>query len=265
MDNHEIVVVKVGSSTLSRRTARGRWRLDPAAFRRIASQIQELQRSGCGVVIVSSGAITAGLAAENMTEKPSQQSRMAELQALASIGNPFLASAWGKALSGQSVGSVLLTRHSLDENVTERNQAVRVVLALLGRGSIPVVNENDAIANEEIAYGDNDTLSATLSARLSQAGCRVRLVLLSDVDGVYSDRDDPKSCIPLITDVDNHMHIAGPSGSLVGTGGMLTKFAAATIALQAGAEMWIANGSTEGAILAALSGQSGTHFATSKP
>ncbi len=259
--NRETLVIKVGTSTLTQQTEEGLYRLNQQAFSRIGAQIIQL-KDMYDVVIVSSGAITAGLVELGESSRPDKTREMPKLQMLASLGNHHLVTAWRSVLPSVPVGSLLLTRHNLDNDARERSSAVHVIRELHAIGGIPVINENDAVTNEEIAFGDNDKLAAIVAARLVTASQSVKLVLLSDVDGVYADKHDSTTRIPVISRIDDYEHLAGGVGSANGTGGMVTKFAAARIATKAGVEMWIANGSRTHGILAALSGQTGTHFTT---
>lgn len=255
----DTLVIKVGTSTLTKQSVNGLYELDQAAFSRIGEQIMKLKTT-YDIVIVSSGAITAGLVELRETARPDKTRDMPKLQMLASLGNHHLVTAWRSVLPSVPVGSLLLTRHNLDDNASERSNAVHVIRELHAIGGLPVINENDAVTNEEIAYGDNDTLAAIVAARLVGPDHTVKLVLLSDVDGVYVEKHDPTTRIAEIAQIEEYEHLAGEAGSANGTGGMATKFAAARIATKAGVEMWVANGSRPDGVLTALSGQSGTHF-----
>ncbi|HEV2402629.1 MAG TPA: hypothetical protein VGS08_00320 [Candidatus Saccharimonadales bacterium] len=258
----DIVVVKVGTSTLTEKQADGRESLDRSAFRRIGTQLMGLREAGYGTVLVSSAAITAGMAITGQSARPSRATHMHELQRLASIGQRHILNAWAEASPGSTIGELLLTRHELDL-ASERDELLTVTHTLLTHGDIAIANENDSIAHEEIAFGDNDTLAATFAACIGRSalfGGQVRLVLLTDVDGVYADKDDPSSIIRQIDDIDAYEQLAGGAGSANGTGGMVTKFAAARIAMEHGIPMWIANGKTEDVIQLALRGEAGTGF-----
>ena len=235
-------------------------------FERIGRQILNLKARGMHIVLVSSAAITAGMATAGLLTRPSRQTLMPELQRLASIGWRQVLNAWSQALPGQIVGELLLTQHELQLN-NERSELLRVTYALLGHGDIVIANENDAIAHEEIAVGDNDKLAALFATQLQRSKLygNVRLVLLSDVDGLYADKEDSGTLIRVVDDVSSQEHIAGDAGSANGTGGMKTKLAAANLANQSGMTMWIANGRTDNAIEQVLNGQIGTEFRCQKP
>ncbi len=137
---------------------------------------------------------------------------------------------------------------------------MKVTHRLLSHGDLPVVNENDAISHEEIAHGDNDQLAARLASKIAASDlfkARVRLVVLSNIDGVY---DGAGAVCPEIVDIDKYLHLAEGAISTQGTGGMGTKLEAAQIARTDGVEMWIANGRSENAIQRTLAGEIGTHF-----
>lgn len=262
---HEIdnvLVVKVGTSTLVETAETGQESLDSESFARIGKQLLELQQDGMSLVVVSSGAITAGMVATGMRERPNKSAEMPGLQRLASIGWRHVLNAWSDALPDNVIGELLLTKQEL-ELPTERDEVVRTTYELVRHGNIPVANENDAITHAEIAFGDNDTLAAIFAAKLRQSklfGNKVSLILLSDVHGVYEDPTDASTCIPKIEDVTNYRALAQDTDNSNGTGGMITKFDAATIATENGVEMYIANGRSENAIRNALAGVAGTHF-----
>lgn len=257
-----IVVVKIGSNTLVRKTSNDTETLDSKAFRTIAGQIKKLRAQGVHPILISSAAITAGMCYTGVSERPSKQD-MPLLQRFASIGWRHVLNSWSEALPGDTVGELLLTEHELHLK-SERQEALRTIYTLLQYGDIPIINENDAISHDEISFGDNDILAATLAAKLRQSplfGDTVRLVILSDVHGVYRDRNDPSTLISCIKDIQAHSSIAGGAGSHSGTGGMVSKFRAANIAGAAHVECWVTHGKTPGSVLGALNQTCGTHFA----
>lgn len=256
-----IVVVKIGTSVLADTYPDGRQELNLESFRRIGKDILSLETSGMHVVIVTSAAITAGMAEGGLTKRPDKATAVPELQRLSSIGWRPLLNAWDDALPGRATGSLQLTRHELDSVSSERSEALQTTYSLLNHGQTPIVNENDAITHSEIAFGDNDTLAATYATHMARSalfGNNIRVVLLSDVHGVYKDKDDPTSVIRTIVDIDDYEHLAGNAGSDNGTGGMKTKFAAARIVTRAGLAMYITHGRTDNAIRLALDGEIGT-------
>lgn len=256
LDN--ILIIKVGTSTITTEDNH----LDSASFENISQQVTTLELNGYRPILVTSAGITAGMAATGMVERPSKTTDMPGLQRLASIGWRLVLNEYAKAMPHKTTGGLLLTKNELSMP-TERDEALMVVHEMLTHHDIPIVNENDAITHEEIAYGDNDTLAATLAAKISRSrlfGNSVKLVLLSDVDGVYENVNDPTTLIREIIDIDTYSQLSGETGSPNGTGGMRTKKEAARIAITSGVEMWIANGRTENAIQRALNGDTGTYF-----
>jgi glutamate 5-kinase len=222
------VVVKVGSSSLT--TLPGG--LDSERLAALVDVLAAARAAGREVVLVSSGAIAAGLAPLNLGTRPRD---LATAQAAASVGQLRLAQTYAEAFArhGITVGQVLLTADDLTRRSHYRN-AHQTVEKLLSLGVLPIVNENDTVATEEIRFGDNDRLAA-LVAHVAQAGA---LVLLSDVDGVYDGdpRTGPAQLIDTVNEPADLADIALGSARRngVGTGGMATKVEAAFIAAQAG-------------------------------
>ena len=222
------VVVKVGSSSLT--TLPGG--LDVDRLTALVDVLAAVRASGREVVLVSSGAIAAGLAPLGLDGRPRD---LATAQAAASVGQLRLVQTYADAFArhGITVGQVLLTADDLTRRSHYRN-AHRTVERLLSLGVLPVVNENDTVATEEIRFGDNDRLAA-LVAHVAQAGA---LVLLSDVDGVYD--GDPRTGPAQLVDTVRRpadlaaVHLGSTSRNGVGTGGMATKVEAAFIAAHAG-------------------------------
>ncbi|MGZ4601498.1 glutamate 5-kinase [Oryzihumus sp.] len=221
------VVVKVGSSSLTRDGGS----LDVERLNTLVEVLATRREAGSSVVLVSSGAIAAGITPLGLAKRPRD---LATQQAAASVGQGALVAAYSHAFGthGLTVGQVLLTA----DDVTRRSHyanARRTLDRLLDLGVVPVVNENDTVATHEIRFGDNDRLAA-LVAHLVHADA---LVLLSDVDALY---DGPPSRegtsrIPVVRDADDLSDVRiGGSGSAVGTGGMATKVEAAAIATGAG-------------------------------
>jgi glutamate 5-kinase len=227
------VVVKVGSSSL---TAPG-GALDPARVGALVDALAGAHAAGREIVLVSSGAIASGLGPLALVRRPRD---LATQQAAASVGQGLLVHRYTEAFArhGITVGQVLLTTDDVVRRGHYRN-AQRTLYRLLELGVLPVVNENDTVATEEIRFGDNDRLAA-LVAHLVRADL---LVLLSDVDGLYD--GDPRR-----RDAHRISHVAGPAdlvgvrlgrgGSGVGTGGMATKVEAARIATAAGVRTVVA-------------------------
>ena len=217
------VVVKIGSSSLTAESGG----LDPQRVALLADAVAARRTTGGQVVLVSSGAIAAGLPVLGLTRRPRDLSSQ---QAAASVGQGQLMAAYSQAFArhGLTVGQVLLTAEDVTRRAHYRN-AQSTLTRLLELGVVPVVNENDTVATAEIRFGDNDRLAA-LTAHLVQANA---LVLLSDVDGLF-DGPPSRAGSTLIADVrvpaDLERVEVGGAGSGVGLGGMTTKLEAAAIA-----------------------------------
>jgi glutamate 5-kinase len=242
-------VVKVGSSSL---TSRGN--LDPERLDAIVAAIAARAATGQQVVLVSSGAIAAGIAPLGLRSRPRD---LATQQAAASVGQLLLAERYATSFArfGLRVGQVLLTADDLHRRGHYRN-AERTLERLLALGVIPIVNENDTVATHEIRFGDNDRLAA-LVAHVAQADA---LVLLTDVDGLYTGKPGRPGA-EFIAEVDSMAQLAGidvsRSGSHVGSGGMSTKIDAAAIATSEGIPVVLAAATRIGE---ALQGTAGTIF-----
>lgn len=250
------IVVKVGTSTLT--GADGH--VDRAWIASLARQIARLRAQGDHVIVVSSGAIACGLDAMGIAERPTD---LTDLQATAAIGQVHLIAAYAEAMAAEDlrVAQVLLTRHD-----TGHRQAYlfacRTLERLLGMGVVPIVNENDTTAVEEIRFGDNDTLAA-LVAVMAQADLAV---LLTDIEGLYDSDPRASEDAALLDHVDELtdevVAAAGGAGSDGGTGGMVTKLDAARILMKAGIPMVVCDGNRADVLLDAVAGEPvGTYFA----
>jgi glutamate 5-kinase len=244
------VVVKVGSSSL---TSAGR--LDPTRIDALADALSKRRLSGAQVVLVSSGAIAAGISPLGLKARPRD---LATQQAAAGVGQLLLVERYAAAFGrhGLTVGQVLLTADDLHRRGHYQN-AVRTLERLLALGVIPIVNENDTVATHEIRFGDNDRLAA-LVAHLVQADA---LILLSDIDGLYTanPRKPGARLLPEVRSAADLEQVRlGGSGSAVGTGGMATKIDAARIATGAGIPVLLTSADQ---VAAGLAGCGGTFFA----
>ncbi len=251
------IVVKVGSGVLTRRSA-----LRLRIFTEIARQISELSDSGRQVVLVSSGSIAMG----SRTLGWSHPGRsIPEKQAAAAVGQIGLSELYRRRFTrhGRQVAQVLVTRGGLDNRERFLN-ARRTLLTLLGLGVVPIVNENDTVATDEIRFGDNDSLSATV-VNLVAADL---LVILTDVDGLYTREPEPGRRKPPLYGVIESItpeieRAAGGSTSAFGRGGMITKLAAARSAARSGAATVVCNGTTRNVITQVAAGEPvGTLFAS---
>ncbi len=223
------IVIKIGTSTLVRGDA-----IDEAFLRDLARQIAALRAMGWQSVVVTSGAVKAGLRVLGRE----RAMNLAEKQAAAAVGQSLLMRAYRRALGEEKlhVAQMLLTRADLGDRRRFLN-ARHTANQLFAWGVVPVINENDTVSTEEIRVGDNDTLAA-LSALVVGAD---RVVLLSDVDGFYlPNKTAPERFIAHISP--EIEAAAGGAGTLGATGGMKTKLEAARIATRAGIELWIAAG-----------------------
>ncbi len=249
------VVVKLGTSVLTG----GSLALNKAHMVELVRQCAELKKLGHSVVVVSSGAIAAG---REHLGYPALPNSMASKQLLAAVGQSQLIQVWESlfAIYGLKIGQMLLTRADLEDRERFLN-ARDTINALVEHDIIPVVNENDAVATNEIKVGDNDNLSALVGILCGAD----KLLLLTDQRGLFTadPRKDPNAeLIREVTTIDETLRkIAGGSGTTLGTGGMATKLQAADIARRAGIEVIIAAGSAENVVFDSLSDQpQGTRF-----
>jgi glutamate 5-kinase len=231
------VVIKIGSALLVEKSS---GRVNRAWLESLASDVAMLRGRGQQVIIVSSGAIALGR--RQLGLAPGKL-RLEESQAAAAVGQIRLAHAWKEVLEPHdfAVAQVLLTLGDTEERRRYLN-ARSTLETLLRLGAVPVINENDTVATAEIRYGDNDRLAARV-AQMAGADC---LVLLSDVDGLYTadpSRDPAARHLPEVTRITAEIEaMAGGSASDVGSGGMTTKLLAGKIAVAAGCHMCIAIG-----------------------
>lgn len=250
------IVVKVGTSSLV--DADGR--VDHIKISRLVEQIALVRAKGVQVVLVTSGAITVGL--EELQMAATRPDDMPTLQAAAAIGQIKLANHYDYAarMYGIPTAQVLLTRRDTSDR-TAYLHARDTVERLLELGVLPIINENDTVAVEEIRFGDNDTLAATV-ATLIRADL---VVLLSDIEGLYTADPRTDEDAELLTRVerftDQLLESAGGTGSATGSGGMLTKIKAARVLMRAGIPMVICEGSRANALVDIVEGdQVGTMF-----
>lgn len=242
MKNKQTIVIKIGSSSL---THKDTGQLDLIKLEVLVREISDLRNQGKNVILVSSGAVMVGRNTLGFRRKPDT---ITEKQACASVGQAKLMMIYQKLFSeyNQICSQVLLTKNTMVDNLNRHN-ARNTFEELLSLGVIPIVNENDTIATYELdslsVFGDNDRLSAVVAALVGAD----LLILLSDIDGLYTDdphRNPDAKLIHTVEHLDKHTMNMGKSstGSKVGTGGMATKLAAAKIASGAGCDMMIASG-----------------------
>ena len=233
------IVVKIGSSSLQHPQT---GELDYIKLEVLVRELCNLRNQGKDVVLVTSGAIAQGRRAMHLSDEDFSQNRIAMKQACAAIGQARLMMTYERIFAeySQVTAQILLTKNTVVDNLNRYN-AHNTFTQLLKMGVIPVVNENDTVATYELEL-DNDTLSAIVAALIGAD----LLILLSDIDGLYTDdpRKNPDAkFVDLVEELnDSHRNMAKNStGSSVGTGGMNTKLTAARIATRAGADMLIAN------------------------
>ena len=245
------VVVKIGTTALTTPTGM----FDASRLASLADAIQARMKAGSDVVIVSSGAIAAGIEPLGLSRRPTD---LATKQAAASVGQVALVNAWSAAFGryDRTVGQVLVSAHDISMRVQHTN-AQRTLDRLRALHAVAIVNENDTVATNEIRFGDNDRLSA-LVAHLVGADA---LVLLSDIDGLYD--SDPRKgnarFISEVTGADDLDGVIAGGGSVLGTGGMASKLSSALLAADAGVPVLLAAAADAGAALSEAS--VGTVFA----
>lgn len=263
--NRKRIVIKIGSSSLMHKDT---GRLNLRKIEKLVRTLVDLKNSGKDVILVSSGAIAVGRTAIGLHERPDE---LPVKQACAAIGQAKLMMVYQKIFAEYSAiaAQVLMTKTTV-VNDTSRKNAENTFNELLKLGAIPIVNENDTVSTYEIkqvqTFGDNDRLSAIVT---SIVGADM-LILLSDIDGLYT--DDPNSnpdakFIDQVDKIDDNLLDMGKitSGSSVGTGGMATKLIAARIATSSGADMVIANGNNIDNITGIMAGEDvGTLFVSDK-
>lgn len=252
------IVVKMGTTSVTHSNGT----LDLKKLEILARVLTDLENSGKKMVLVSSGAIGAGMNRMKLKERPTTTKGK---QAAASVGQGLLMRVYHKFFNEyhQTVGQILLTKDVFKHSI-KRNNAMNTFNALIEEGIIPIVNENDCIATDEIqeeCFGDNDILSA-MTADLVDADL---LIILSDVDGLYDDNpaiNKEARLIRTVNKVDNKiMKSAGNSASCLGTGGMITKLKAAKYATDCGIDVIIASGDDCKALYDILEGEEiGTIF-----
>lgn len=250
------IVVKVGTSSLIHQETGA---LDLIKVEHLVRELSDLHNKGKDVILVTSGAIGVGRKAAGLREKPE---RIALKQACAAVGQARLMMIYEKFFAeyNQLTAQILMTRNTMFDEKNRQN-AQNTFEELLALGAIPVVNANDSISTFEILHGDNDTLSAIVA---SLVGADL-LILLSDIDGLYTDNPSTNpeaefiSCVESLDE--SYMQMGKDAVSSVGTGGMATKLIAAQLATAAGADMIIANGGRMKVIHKIMDGQDhGTFF-----
>ena len=251
MKKYKRIVIKIGTKVI---TSKDRM-LDKVRLKKLVNQIAGIKARGLDVVLVTSGAIGTGMSLLGMKKRPV---KLAELQATAAIGQSRLMHFYSKYFhsKGYCVGQILLTRE--DFNDKKRSANIKSTLkTLLKHKVVPIINENDTVATDEIKFGDNDQL-ARLVTELCEAD---KLILLTDVDGLL---DENCRVIPVINKITHKILRLGTSSKCdLGTGGMLTKLLSAQKVQASGVECTIANGKRKDVLIKILNGESiGSTFKT---
>ncbi len=227
-------VVKFGTGILTKSDGR----LDPLQFRRLCAEIVSVAQKGIEIILVSSGAIGAGMRILGLDKRPTQ---LSELQACSTVGQAMLIAEYEKRLSlhGMHAAQMLLTYADIDSRSRYKN-ARATLDHLLRRGDIlPIINENDALSTEEIKVGDNDRLSAMVAVMAAAT----KLVILSNVEGLLRNPADSSTLIPVVRRLDDKIYsLAQGEIGRHSVGGMLTKLQAAALAAEVGIPTIIANG-----------------------
>ena len=245
----DTIVVKIGTSSLTYENGKMNYR----RIEKLVRVLSDLKNTGKNVVLVSSGAISVGV---NRLNLPGRPVKLMDKQATAAVGQCQLMSLYERFFMqyGHDVAQILLTKYTID-NEKSRFNAKNTFSALLNMSIVPVINENDVIATEEIEFGDNDTLSAYV-AELVGADL---LIIMTDIDGFYDKNPKTNSDAKLITEIheinDDLKERAGGAGTIRGTGGMITKLLAAEIAQKSDINTVILNGDDPEIIYDAVEGK----------
>ncbi|OME88045.1 glutamate 5-kinase [Paenibacillus sp. FSL A5-0031] len=255
----ERIVVKIGSSSLTSEEGG----LNRERIQYFASELASLHKKGNGVMLVTSGAVAAGFRQIGYAAKPKI---VHEKQAAAAVGQALLMQAYQEAFSGYGIvaAQILLTRADFSNRRRIQN-ALMTIEELLRLGIIPIINENDTVATDELVpkFGDNDSLSALVAAMTKAS----QLIIITDMDGLYTEdpRKNPQAVkIERVDQIsEDIMKLAGGAGSSVGTGGMRSKIEAARIAMRGGVHAFIGKVQQEGDLKLAVEGNGrGTYFDT---
>ena len=253
------IVIKVGTSTLAYPTGR----LNIRQMEHLCKVLSDIKNSGYEVILVSSGAVGMGMGKLSLNKRPDELSLK---QAAAAVGQCELMYTYDKLFSeyNHTVAQILLTAYDINHDNCREN-FINTMFKLLELGVLPIVNENDTVATNELVIGDNDTLAAIVAKNIKAD----LLVLLSDIDGLFTSdphKNSDAKLIPVIEKITPEIEaLAGGSGTNVGTGGMVTKLKAAEIATTAGCDMLIVNGNNPDVIYDIVEGKNvGTRFLKEK-
>jgi len=242
------IVIKVGTSNLTDKN----YRLEPLKVEKLAKDIVELKRHGKEVILVTSGAIGAGIGKLDLKRRPRD---IKVLQATAAVGQNILMSTYDRYFDNydQIIAQVLLTHEAFFNRQRYLNLR-NTLVTLLKSGIIPIINENDTVAVDEIKLGDNDNLSALVASNLDAD----LLIILSDVDGLFTSnpkRSKKAELIPVVDEITPEIERIAETGGKTGVGGMKTKIQAAKVTMKAGIPLIIANGSEENILIRIIEGE----------
>ena len=249
------IVVKVGTSTLAYSTGN----LNIRHMESLCKVLSDIKNAGYEVILVSSGAVGMGMGKLSLRKRPDELSLK---QAAAAVGQCELMYTYDKLFSenNHTVAQILLTAQDINDSERRQN-FISTMLRLLELGALPIINENDTVATSELVIGDNDTLAAIVAQSIDAD----LLILLSDIDGLFTADPHKEQNATLISRVEKITPeieaLAGGVGSEVGTGGMVTKLKAAQISVQNGCDMIIANGKDPYVLYDIIDGKNvGTRF-----
>ena len=249
------IVIKIGTSTLAHATGH----LNVRLVEQLCKTISDIKNAGHQVILVSSGAIGMGVGKLGLLERPKD---IPTKQAAAAVGQCELMYTYDKLFGeyNHTVAQLLITGEDIRSQQRHENFS-NTLNRLLELGALPIINENDTVSTDEIVIGDNDTLAAYVAESVKAE----LLILLSDIDGLYTadpHKDPNATLIPVIDKLTDEIYaLAGASSSKQGTGGMVTKLRAAAISTESGCDMVIANGNTPESLYDILDGKAvGTRF-----
>lgn len=253
-------VMKAGGAILGVEEQGEPVRQNDEAFASVGQEISEAKNH---IVLGTSFAIGRGMIHTGLTVRPPKEA-IRELKRLAAIGQPLVQRTWDENIPHKTTAEVLLTRKELDRappNQARLLETLDTIETFFEHGDVPVVNENDVISHEEITFGSNDILLAILAAAMQESRRfgQVRYFMLTDVNGVYADPDDPTTRIPVIENIRQFRHLALGPASNMSIGGMESKFDAAEITKYAHIPTYIYN-PLEGSRQMAIDGEIGTYF-----